>query len=203
MVKQFLCLLFAAISTCAVASPPHITDKGDNQSASYFPQFGGAATFAPGFMKNQKRPNFHLHGYGFVYIDKRVSIRGDAFILLPSANDEAIFDSHYTFSAGPSFHFTHGRAVDPYAGFTVGFTYSQLSHTLMSYSTQPALNPLFMPHAGCRIFAEQWFYVFAEANYAVGKHFPENHPAVSFSELRISAGLGIQFSKKRTQPAAL
>ncbi|MCU0434255.1 MAG: hypothetical protein MUC87_12425 [Bacteroidia bacterium] len=199
-------MLFVAGVFCAMASPLHAftgADKGDKNSTAHYPQFGATATFAPGFMRNQEPLSFYLHGQAFVFIDKRVSLRGDAFMMLPSSNDGHIFDMHHTFSAGPSLHFTHGQAVDPYIGFGVGFSYSQLKPTLISYETAPAVNPLFMPHIGCRVFAEQWFYFFAEANYNLGKHFPENHPAVSFSELRISAGLGFQFSKMKAKPKTL
>jgi hypothetical protein len=196
MVKQILLLLWLCASLPALAQKNE-ADKGRGIKTVSSPLFGATATFAPGIMTNQAQTNFYLHGQAFVFIDKHVSLRGDAFVLLPSSNSGRIFDSHNTFSAGPSFHFTHGKAFDPYAGFGVGFTYSQLQTSLSSLSTAPAINPLFMPHLGFRVFAEQWFYVFAEVNYARGKHFSEYRPAVSFTELRFSGGLGFHFSRKQ------
>lgn len=199
MVKQILLLLCVCSSLHAIAQKEP-ADKGGEIKTVYSPVFGVMATFAPGVMVNQGQANYYLHGQAFVFIDKHVSLRGDAFVLLPASNSGRVFDSHNTFTAGPSFHFTHGKAFDPYAGFGVGFTYSQLQTSLSSLSTAPAINPLFMPHLGFRVFAEQWFYVFAEVNYARGKHFSEYRPAVPFTELRFSAGLGFHFSNKKTLP---
>ncbi|MGL5888541.1 MAG: hypothetical protein ACRC3B_01570, partial [Bacteroidia bacterium] len=158
---------------------------------------GTAATFAPGLMSGQEGVNYYLHGHTFVFIDRLVSLHGDAFLSLPSSNEERIFEQHHTFSAGPSFHILHGRTVDPYAGFTVGFSYSQLKADLIGVPAKYSANPLFMPHLGCRFYAEQWFYFFAETHYAVGKHYTEQRPATKFNEFRISAGLGFQFSKRQ------
>ncbi|MCA6364918.1 MAG: hypothetical protein IM638_17940 [Bacteroidetes bacterium] len=199
MVKHIL-LLFCVCSSLPAFAQEQQTDKGREIKTVYSPVFGLMATFAPGVMVNQPKSNYYLHGQAFVFIDTHVSLRGDAFVLLPSSNPLRIFDSHNSFSAGPSFHFTHGKAFDPYAGFGVGFTYSELQTSLSSLSSAPAINPLFMPHLGFRVFAEQWFYVFAEVNYAYGKHFSEYRPAVAFTELRFSGGLGFHFSKKQAAP---
>jgi hypothetical protein len=202
MVKQLLILLFTLVPVITNAQPPFFKKPGlkppkvNDKPYRYFPQFGTSATFAPGFMSGQKSANYYLHGHAFVFIDRLVSLRGDAFVSLRSNNADRIFEMHHTFSAGPSLHILHGDVADPYIGLGVGFSYSRLKSDLIGEPNSNALNPLVMPHLGCRFYAEQWFYFFAETHYAIGKHFAEQRPAVKFNELRFAAGLGFQISKR-------
>ncbi len=203
MVKQLLILLFTLVPFFTNAQPPFFKKPGlrpqkiNDKPYRYYPQFGSSITFAPGFMSGQQSANYYLHGHTFVFIDRLVSLHGDAFLSLKSNNADQIFEVHNTFSAGASLHILHGDVANPYIGLGVGFSYSQLKSNFITLPDFYSLNPLVMPHLGCRFYAEQWFYFFAETHYAIGKHFPEQQPAVKFNEVRIAAGLGFQISERK------
>lgn len=198
MVKQLSLLLLVVLSVSGYAQPnSNANSKATYNPYQYFPKLGATATFSPGFMSGQRPVNYYLHGNAFVFIDQKVSLRGDAFISLRSDQADRLFVHHHTFTAGPSFHLFHGKVMDPYAGFTLGISYTGLSDDSLAQPSGASINPLVMPHLGCRFYAERWFYFYVETHYAIGKHYTELVPAVAFNEWRISAGLGFQFAKRK------
>ena len=169
------------------------------------------ATIAPGLLLQENANTIDLHGNLEYYIDKHISIRGDAFFLMHANFNSGINPLHYNHAifSGASYHFSTKNHFDPYLAFEPGISMTELilnpcpdgAECLVPpiYGNK-AVNPMISSAAGFNYYFERWFHLFCEARYSYGKHLSGSSEPLSLSQLRFSFGLGfnLDFIKKKS-----
>ena len=144
----------------------------------------------------------YLHGTSEYYWDERVSMRGDIYFLLVKDGAPGGMKHNHGFQVGLSYHLLKGSNIDPFIGVRGGLNYTQVQAmnlndgvlTLLNYNVPAHIDPTWAPVAGINFYGQRVFHFFIEAAYMNGTYRPSVGPQMSLEEIRLSAGLGWNFS---------
>jgi hypothetical protein len=148
------------------------------------------------------RTNVYLHGTLEYYWTKRFSTRGDAFYFVNKNKINGGMKHNHSLQVGASYHFMKGMAIDPFIGVTGGISYEQIypvditrgdGITLLNYPVPGHFDPVWAPRVGVNFFGQRVFHFFIEAEYLMGTYRPSIGPSRSLNEVRVSAGLGLNW----------
>lgn len=185
VMKKFL---FAALLALALQSSA--------QDGQYIHKhlFRSMLTISPALTMSGSGTDIFLHGNIEYYIDSAISVRGDGFFSIRSADG---FNVNHSLFSGASYHFHTNSHFDPYIGIEPGVamiqsTYRDSSLTLDAPDLVDSMrvDPLFSTYVGFNLYAQKYFHLFVEARYVAGKHFATQGAPVSLNEIRFSFGLG-------------
>ncbi|GAB4131123.1 MAG: hypothetical protein Fur0041_01130 [Bacteroidia bacterium] len=163
----------------------------------------GFLTSKGSYLANSGRTNIYIHGTAEYYFTDRFSMRGDAYYFVNKNNVEGGWKHNHSLEIGGSWHLIKEKNIDPYLGLRAGASYTQTypysyamssSVTWTNYPVTDHINPVAGPHAGINFFGEKFFHFFVEAHYLMGTHRPLYGPVSTLNEVRVSAGLGWNWS---------
>jgi hypothetical protein len=147
------------------------------------------------------RTNVYLHGTLEYYWTERFSTRGDAFYFVNKNKINGGLKHNHSLQVGASYHFLKGMKIDPFIGVAAGISVEQIYPVTMrrgdgitwDYPAPAHLDPVWAPRAGVNFFGQRIFHFFIEAEYLMGKYRPSIGPSLSLNEVRVSAGLGLNW----------
>lgn len=148
------------------------------------------------------RTNIYLHGTLEYYWTKHFSTRGDAFYFVNKNKIDGGLKHNHSIQTGVSWHFMKGMKIDPFIGATAGLSYEQIypvdimrgdGVTFQDYPMRGHFDPIWAPRAGVNFFGQHVFHFFIEAEYLIGTYRPAIGPSRSLNEVRVSAGLGLNW----------
>ena len=176
-----------------------------------FPYHGiirASASFGTGFMPKSDLQNVYMHGDLEYYLNKRISVRSEAFYFFNVLNNDnpPLLMNHQLFS-GALYHFRPDKPLDLYVGFQPGIAYSQssdvpcntcITRDATEVPSNKTFNPLVSGMAGVNYYATKIFHFFISARYLTGTHLSNKTP-LSLNEFRVSFGLGLNFRTKQME----
>lgn len=183
--RKLIVFLFLLISICAFSQ---------TENTAFFRRgmLSAQLTLSPSYMLEEKVGYFYLHGNIEGFVSENISISGDGFISMGSlTSDEQKLDYNNNLLFGGYYHFTNGHN-DLYAGFQPGLAFTQIHTNELMLVSRPSVTPIISPVVGYRYFINDYFHFFAQARYIYGTHYYDEK--LSLAELRLSAGLGFNFS---------
>jgi hypothetical protein len=144
----------------------------------------------------------YLHTTAEYYWDERVSMRGDLYFLLVKDGNPGGMKHNHGFQVGLSYHLLKKSNIDPFIGVRAGLNYTQVQAmnlndgvlTALNYNVPAHIDPTWAPVAGINFYGQRVFHFFIEAAYMNGTYRPSVGPQMSLEEIRLSAGLGWNFS---------
>ncbi len=149
------------------------------------------------------RTNVYLHGTLEYYWTEHFSTRGDGFYFVnKDKNTKGGLKHNHSLQIGASYHFMKGMSIDPFIGIAGGISYEQIypvdimrgdGVVLQNFEMSGHLDPVWAPRAGVNFFGERIFHFFIEAEYLIGTYRPITGPSRSLNEVRLSAGLGLNW----------
>ena len=149
------------------------------------------------------RTNIYLHGTAEYYWDQRFSMRGDVYYLLNKSADKGGVKHNHGIQVGGSCHLLKGSNIDPFIGLRGGINITQvnpmdfsnkLTLTWVDYNVPAHIDPTWAPVVGVNFYGERIFHFFVEGEYMMGTYRPPIGPQLSLEEIRVSVGLGWNFS---------
>lgn len=149
------------------------------------------------------RTNIYLHGTAEYYWDERFSMRGDIYYFLNKDKAKGGMKHNHGFQVGGSWHLLKGSSIDPFVGLRAGLNFTQvnpmdfsnnLTLTWVDYNVPAHLDPTWAPVVGINFYGERIFHFFVEGAYMMGTYRPAIGPQLSLEEIRVSVGLGWNFS---------
>lgn len=153
-------------------------------------------TLSPAVQPGSKLIHFYLHGDLEYYVENRISIRADSYVLLGSQQKPELFDQKYMSFFGAIFHFPFKR-LDPFIGFQPGIAVSSVNYDLPeggSATSDLTFSPLISPIAGVNLYVGKVIHFFAVVRYVYGRHMSNAPEIISLSEITGSFGLGWNFN---------
>jgi hypothetical protein len=148
------------------------------------------------------RTNVYLHGVLEYYWTEHFSVRGDGFYFVNKSKEPGGLKHNHSLQVGASYHFRKGMGFDPYVGVWTGISLVQVQPmdfsrgdgvTQIGYQVPAHLDPVWGPRVGMNLFGQHVFHFFLEAQYLIGTYRPPVGPVLSLNEVRVSAGLGLNF----------
>ncbi|MDQ3111544.1 MAG: hypothetical protein M3R17_16780 [Bacteroidota bacterium] len=148
------------------------------------------------------RTNVYLHGTIEYYWTEHFSTRGDAFYFVNKNKINGGLKHNHSLQVGASYHFLKGMTFDPFIGVTTGISVEQIYPVTMTrgdgvtwtdYPAPAHIDPVWAPRVGMNFFGQGVFHFFVEAEYLMGNYRPAIGPTLSLNELRVSAGLGLNW----------
>jgi hypothetical protein len=148
------------------------------------------------------RTNIYLHGTLEYYWTEHFSTRGDAFYFVnKNKTGDGGLKHNHSLQVGASWHFLKSMTIDPFVGVMTGISFEQIYPVDISgkgqvwkqYEVPAHLDPVWGPRAGVNFFGQHVFHFFIEAEYLMGTYRPPIGPKLSLNEVRISAGLGLNW----------
>ena len=207
----FLSILFFPVSIFAQTTPPPADDNTitmNNLQGLLRTQL----TITPAWSVTGKsgdqstaisggRTNVYLHGTLEYYWTEHFSTRGDAFYFVNKNKTDGGLKHNHSLQVGASWHFMKGMTIDPFIGATAGISLEQIYPVPMTrgdgltwiYPAPAHLDPIWAPRAGVNFFGQHIFHFFIEAEYLMGNYRPPIGPTLSLNEVRVSAGLGLNW----------
>lgn len=148
------------------------------------------------------RTNVYIHATAEYYWDERFSTRSDIYFLVNKDDAQGGIKHNHGFQVGFSTHLIKGSNIDPFIGIRGGLNYTQVQRmnltdgvtTAVDYPMPAHIDPTWAPVIGCNFYGERIFHFFVEAAYMMGTYRPAYAPQFSLEEVRVSAGLGWNFS---------
>jgi len=122
---------------------------------------------------------------GEIFVDDVVSVRGDNAVFLGDQGTGPL-DRHYGMLGGLAFHPLGTEGVKPYLTLQPGFSLASTDGESL------VLAPVLTGAAGVAAEPNDDFYFYGEVRPLVGGFQLEGR-SVGLSEVRVSAGLGLQF----------
>lgn len=182
--KIFLCsILWLAVGT-ATAQPGEFVEKGLTRAS---------ATIAQGlFLRNHVQP-LYLHLNVDYYIEKKVSFRSEANMLVAFQDDRRIFNHHHQVFCGIAYHFPN-KKFDPYLLVQPGVSLTQLNKNLLGETISPAdaefaVNPMISGGGGFNYYIGNFLHIAVHSRFVVGAHKMTTE-TLSLNEFQFSMGLG-------------
>lgn len=146
-------------------------------------------TISPAYNTSVSTGYFYLHGNAEVYLEKKISVAGEAYYYLGSlASGRRHFDINHSLFFGPSYHFLKKNS-DLFAGIQPGIAITRLDakeNGLPAANT--GVNPLISPVIGYNFYVNRVFHFFIQSRLVIGEHNYDMHKGLT--EFRVSAGLG-------------
>jgi hypothetical protein len=148
------------------------------------------------------RTNIYLHGTLEYYWTEHFSTRGDAFYFVnKDKSTNGGLKHNHSLQVGASWHLLKSMTFDPFIGATAGISLEQIYPVTMTrgdgasweYPAPAHLDPIWAPRVGMNFFGQHVFHFFIEAEYLIGMYRPPVGPMRSLNEVRISAGLGLNW----------
>ncbi len=157
------------------------------------------AGFSPGFI-SRKTQSVQIHGLlGWKNKEEPIELRGEGFYFVNSFGENPRFSTNHQLFAG-AFYVFSPKNFQSYLGFQPGIAFSKaLNFGSWNAQTQEieyrmSVNPVFACVAGFDLYADKWFFLFAEMRQILGKHTSDTTP-LSLREFRFSFGSGFYFSR--------
>ena len=146
-------------------------------------------TISPSYNTSVSTGYFYLHGNAAVYLEKKISIAGEAYYYLGSTTPgKRHFDFNHSLFFGASYHFLKKNS-DLFAGMQAGIAITRLDATENGLpATKTGFNPLISPVIGYNFYVNRVFHFFIHSRLVIGEHTYDLHKGLT--EFRISAGLG-------------
>jgi hypothetical protein len=85
-----------------------------------------SSTIAPSVMLNRTESNFYTNGFAKYFIDRRLSLRSDNYILVDGRNETPFLDQAFRSYFGMAYHFSNSN-WDNHIGFQPGATFMKLT----------------------------------------------------------------------------
>lgn len=160
------------------------------------------ASIVSGYMPVNGIRNVHVNGNAEYYIDNKVSVRGDATILLGSSGlskDSVGFKDNHSIGLGLVYHFKTKNHFDPYFIFQPSIAYtssyktnyvSDSIHIPTRKNFDGVLSPLATAGLGFNYYFQRFAHLFLETRYVYGNHLSNAPTPLSLQEWRITFGLG-------------
>lgn len=145
-------------------------------------------TFSMGTLTEINQTSLHLHGNIEYYVNEKIAARGDIYYYLKPSK-ESVLDLNHQLFAGTSYHIGTANNLDPYIGIQPGLAITQYSERILLSKNTASLTPLLSGVVGLNYYANNWFHLFIDGRYILGKHI-SNLPPTAINEFRISFGLG-------------
>lgn len=150
-------------------------------------------TISPAILFKSKQAFFYLHGNLEGYINKKISVSGDAFFSVGNIAAVApTFKFNHSIFFGAAYHFTK-RNNDFYLGLQPGISITKLN--LLSDDLQRAktgVNPIVAVVLGYNYYVHKYFHFFVQTRFIAGQHLYNTRK--DLSEFRFSAGLGFNIN---------
>lgn len=160
------------------------------------------ASIVSGYMPVDGIRNVHLNGNAEYYIDNKISVRGDATILLGSnglSKDSIGFKDNHSIGLGIVYHFKTKSHFDPYFIFQPSIAYT--SSYKLNYvddatnlkerkNFDGVLSPLGTAGLGFNFYFQRFAHLFLETRYVYGQHLSNAPSPLSLQEMRVTFGLG-------------
>lgn len=160
------------------------------------------ASIVSGYMPVNNIRNVHVNGNAEYYIDNKISVRGDATILLGSSGlskDSIGFKDNHSIGLGIVYHFKTQSHFDPYFIFQPSIAYTS-SYKLNYVDDETGirerknydgvLSPLGTAGLGFNFYFQRFAHLFLETRYIYGNHLSNAPNPLSLQEYRITFGLG-------------
>jgi len=178
--------------------------NADAQSANFAEKSltRASATISQGlFFRNKVQP-LYLHLNADYHIEKRVSFRSDANMLVAFQDDPRIFKHHHQLFFGIAYHFPNNK-FDPYLNLQPGLSVTKLNKTLLGEVISPAdegfaVNPLISAGGGFNYYIGNFLHIALNSRFITGAH-KMSTKTLSLNEFQFSLGLGwnLKFSRRR------
>jgi hypothetical protein len=171
----------------------HRATRPEEQSPIHKGLIRTTLTLSPGYFTALKESYFYIHGNMEYYLSPTWSVAGDGYIGMGRPLSNAAFREYHNIFFGANWHHARGRndlslGLQPGAGFV---------QTGSPGSKSTAMVALASATAGYNFFINRNFHFFLQGRYSTGSY--EDNGRHSLSELRLSAGLGLQFSTLKTK----
>lgn len=137
--------------------------------------------------------NFYLHGVFEGYLEKTVSVAGEAYYYLGELNAaNELFEFNHSLFFGASKHFVKNKN-DFYIGLQPGVSITKMNSNYITFNkTDVGVNPLFSGVVGYNLYVSNFFHFFIQSRIIVGNHNYDKQ--INLTEIRCSAGLGLNLN---------
>jgi hypothetical protein len=179
-------LLLLSLSAEAQKSSPEIIRKG---------LLRAQATISPAVMLNDGALNIYVQGDMDYFLNRKVSVRADAYYFIDTQGDGDLRHNHGVFF-GANYHFPVGR-LDPYVGLQPGASYVQAARSMpwgengqeIEVNSTGTIVPNISATAGLNFYLGRFVHFMTNIRYVHAKHSTPwgNRP---LDEFRFSFGVG-------------
>ncbi|MCX7745090.1 MAG: hypothetical protein N2167_11050 [Flavobacteriales bacterium] len=160
--------------------------------------FRGQANLAGSYIMPFKQFGTFITGDFNYYLNPQVSITGEGWYMLP-VTEKQLFTAHHNLLGGITWHLSKNTRWDPYLAFTPGISFTAQRDTTEGNNriTPVALSPALTLAVGCNYYAGSIFHFFVKIRYLYTNLIAQELPSSTLHEIRITAGLGFNFRKKK------
>ncbi|MEO6166716.1 MAG: hypothetical protein ABIO46_06325 [Chitinophagales bacterium] len=159
--------------------------------------FGGGV--AGGILVSHPIQDVYLNGSVEYFMERRVSVKIDAFWFLPDYNFEGQLQKNTSLLMGAGWHFPYLR-WDTYISLQPGVAFPGLSSGNTALKVKTGIEPVLAANGGVSYYIGNNLHAYASIGYVHGNYYPESPEIFHLDEIRVAAGIGFNVFFNRYAP---
>lgn len=179
--------------------PLFVSSQGRKKPFIQTDMFSFGTGLAGGVLVSHPIQDVYLNGNVEYFMERRVSVKIDAYLFLPDYNFEGQLQKNSSLLMGAAYHFPYMR-WDTYIALQPGIAFPGLSSGNTAIKVKTGIEPILCMSGGMSYYIRNNMHAFASIGYLHGTYYPESPDAFHLDAIRISAGFGFNVFFNRYAP---